>query len=206
MRDKIAKNIAKGFEKLGLKERADNLRPSHKNPAKSVALSEKYVPRKGHVMALFSTYEGDIGTPHLRALARASGISWGFGLDIALVDWPTKDLNQLCVRATKESGTAGVSHLAELLEAKRIVLASSDEVLSGSLGHPIATTHQPRGGSVDLSDYDGRLCVMIGLGRNGLPGKVIENCDDQFEVTGFGASLETAVAMGAIAQYLANLN
>ena len=47
---------------------------------------------------------------------------------------------------------------------------------------------------------------MIGLGRNGLPAKILDNCDNQFELTGIGASLETAVAMGAIAQCLANLD
>ena len=59
---------------------------------------------------------------------------------------------------------------------------------------------------MDLTSFEGSLCVMIGLGRNGLPGSVLEACDDQFELTGIGASLETAVAMGAIAQCLSNLN
>jgi len=44
------------------------------------------------------------------------------------------------------------------------------------------------------------------LGRNGLPKKMLEKCEHQFELTGVGASLETAVAMGAIAQCLANLS
>jgi hypothetical protein len=53
--------------------------------------------------------------------------------------------------------------------------------------------------------FDGNLCVFIGLGRQGLPKSLLDNCPDQFELTGIGASLETAVAMGAIAQRLADL-
>ena len=202
----IAKNIAKGFEKLGLHDRAYEIKPTRVPVVISTKVVNDETPRKGHTLALVATYEGNIATPHLRALARAAGIAWGFGLDIALIDWPTQDLDDLCVRATKESGTAGANHLAELLEAERIVQASADEVLRGSLGHPIVTTHQPRGESVDLSRFSGSLCVLIGLGRNGLPGKILDTCDDQFELTGIGASLETAVAMGAIAQCLANLD
>ena len=202
----IAKNIAKGFERLGLHERAAEIKPVRTPSIISTKVVNADTPRKGHTLALVGTYEGSIGTPHLRALARAAGIAWGFGLDIALIDWPTKDLEGLCIRAVKESGTAGVNHLAQLLEAERVVLSSSEDALGGSLGHPIVTTHQPRGGSVDLTSFEGSLCVMIGLGRNGLPGTVLEACDDQFELTGIGASLETAVAMGAIAQCLSNLN
>ncbi len=202
----IAKNIAKGFEKLGLTERALEIKPVRTPKVISTKITGDDVPRKGHTLALVGTYEGSIGTPHLRALARAAGIAWGFGLDIALIDWPTKNLEELCIRATKESGTAGVSHLAELLEAERVTLLSSEAVLSGALGQPIVTTHQPKGGSVDLNSYQGSLCVMIGLGRNGLPSNILDACEDQFELTGIGASLETAVAMGAIAQCLANLN
>ena len=40
---------------------------------------------------------------------------------------------------------------------------------------------------------------------DGLPKRLLDNCPDQFELTGVGASLETAVAMGAIAQRLADL-
>ena len=163
------------------------------------------VERRGHIMALVGTYDGAIATPHLRALARAAGIAWGFGLDIALIDWPTEDLEGLCERAQKESGTAGVNHLPNLLASGRIQLLSADEALSGMVGHPIATTHQPQGGSVELTKFEGGLCMFIGLGRQGLPKSLLDSCPDHFELTGVGASLETAVAMGAIAQRLADL-
>jgi hypothetical protein len=61
------------------------------------------------------------------------------------------------------------------------------------------------GGSVDLTTFGENLCLFIGLGRQGLPKSLLDNCPDQFELTGIGASLETAVAMGAIAQRLADL-
>ena len=92
-----------------------------------------------------------------------------------------------------------------MLASNRIQLLSIEDALSGVVGHPVATTHQPEGGSVDLSDYEGGICMFIGLGRQGLPKNLLDNCPDQFELTGVGASLETAVAMGAIAQRLADL-
>ena len=202
---RIKKNIAKGFVHLGDQGRAEELVLMHDSEVKIPQSNEEEVERRGHTMALVGTYTGAVATPHLRALARAAGIAWGFGLDIALIGWPTKNLEELCERAQKESGTAGVNHLPALLTSQRIQLMSVDDALSGRIGHPIATTHQPVGGSVDLTTFDGNLCVFIGLGRQGLPKSLLDNCPDQFELTGIGASLETAVAMGAIAQRLADL-
>jgi hypothetical protein len=202
---RIKKNIAKGFVHLGDKGRAEELVPMHDFEVKTPQSYERGVERRGHTLALVGTYDGAISTPHLRALARAAGIAWGFGLDIALIGWPTENLEELCKRTQKESGTAGVNHLPSLITSERIQLLSIDDALSGSVGHPIATTHQPVGGSVDLTTFDGNLCVFIGLGRQGLPKSLLDNCPDQFELTGIGASLETAVAMGAIAQRLADL-
>ena len=202
---RIKKNIAKGFVHLGDQGRAEELVLMHDSEVKIPQSNEEEVERRGHTMALVGTYTGAVATPHLRALARAAGIAWGFGLDIALIGWPTKNLEELCERAQKESGTAGVNHLPALLTSQRIQLMSVEDALSGGAGHPIATTHQPVGGSVDLTTFDGNLCVFIGLGRQGLPKSLLDNCPDQFELTGIGASLETAVAMGAIAQRLADL-
>jgi len=202
---RIKKNLAKAFGRLGDSERAEKLAPVQTPPVLNTRNDDVDVGRKGHTMALVGTYDGSIGTPHLRALARVSGIAWGFGLDIALVDWPTDDLESLCERAKKESGTSGVNHLPSLLASNRIQLLSIEDALRGVAGHPIATTHQPKGGSVDLTTYEGGICMFIGLGRQGLPQSLLNSCSDQFELTGVGASLETAVAMGAIAQRLADL-
>ena len=202
---RIKRNIAKGFVHLGEQERAEELVPIHDSRGETDQPDDPVVERCDHTLALVGTYDGAISTPHLRALARAAGIAWGFGLNIALIDWPTEDLEGLCERAQKESGTAGVNHLPDLLVSQRIQMLSVDEALGGSAGHPIATTHQPQGGSVDLREFGGSLCMLIGLGRQGLPKSLLENCPDQFELTGIGASLETAVAMGAIAQRLVDL-
>ncbi|MEE2746866.1 MAG: DUF531 family protein [Candidatus Thermoplasmatota archaeon] len=202
---RISKNLAKAFARMGDDERAEQLKPVRTPSIVTANTSDGDVGRKGHTMALVGTYDGSIGTPHLRALARASGIAWGFGLDIALIDWPTDDLEGLCQRAQQESGTAGVGHLPALFADERIRLLSIEDVLNGMAGHPIATTHQPAGGSVNLSEFKGDICMIIGLGRQGLPKNILEKCPNQFELTGIGASLETAVAMGAIAQRLADL-
>lgn len=202
---RIKKNIAKGFALLGDHERAEQFESMRDSKDKYSQSDMMRVKRCGHTMALVGTYDGAVSTPHLRALARAAGIAWGFGLDIALIDWPTENLQELCERTQKESRTAGSNHLSALLTSQRIQIISIEDALRGKAGHPIATTHRPEGGSVDLKTFERKLCVFIGLGRQGLPKSLLDNCPDQFELTGIGASLETAVAMGAIAQRLADL-
>lgn len=202
-RERIQKNLAKGFERLGDAERAAALRPE---PREWVEEEPMAAPQaSGHVIALVDTYTGAISNAHLRALARLAGLAHGFGLDIGLVGWPTDDLEDLCSRARVESRADGVRHLDDLREAGRIRLVSVEEVLAGELGHPIATTHRPRDGGVDLREVEGRICILMGLGRQGLPQDVLQRCTTQYELTGFGASLETAVAMGALAARLADL-
>jgi len=202
---RISKNIAKGFERMGDEKRAEafKVQPAEIRPRTSPVQGD--VNLSGHSIALVDTYSGSIGTPHLRALARAAGVAHGFGHDIVLVAWPVEDLAELCEHAQKESGTAGVNHLMELLENGRVSSVSIEDALAGAAGQPIATTHQPVGGSVDLASFESPLCLLMGLGRQGLPKQVLEGCSDHFELTGIGASLETAVAMGAIAQRLADL-
>ena len=72
----IAKNIAKGFERLGLHERAAEIKPVRAPSIISTKVVNAETPRRGHTLALVGTYEGSIGIPHLRALARAAGIAW----------------------------------------------------------------------------------------------------------------------------------
>jgi len=205
---KVTKNIAKGFEFLGDIERAEELRPKRMQHTTSTSKDTVVSRDIGHTIALVDTYEGAIGMAHMRALARAAGVAFGFGLKIALVGWPTLDLKDLCEKAEKETRTAGGNHLQSLLENGRLSLHSVEDILAGSSGHPIATTHQPAGGSVDLQAFSasGRLCMLMGLGRQGLPKRIMNGCNDHFELTGIGASLETAVAMGAIAQRLSQLD
>ena len=161
----------------------------------------------GHNIALVATYEGAIATPHLRALARAAGAAAGFGVDITLIDWPMADIATLGTRAAKETRMAGGEALLPLLDAGRLHTGSLEEALAGEFGTPIATTHQPQGGNANLSELstDGPLCLLMGMGRKGLPGAATSGCEHHFELTGVGASLETAVALGAIAQRLALL-
>ena len=63
----IAKNIAKGFEKLGMVDRAAEITPVRTPVVISTTVVNNDSPRKGHTLAMVGTYEGNIGTPHLRA-------------------------------------------------------------------------------------------------------------------------------------------
>ena len=200
--NKIRKNVSKAYRRLGEDALASELYSPEIILASEGELAITGIETKGHTIALVDTYSGKIGIPHIRVLARAAGAAWGFGLDIALVDWPVDNLDVLCESALKESRMEGVNHLSDLKNSSRIRLTTTEDILSGKCGHPVATTHKPRGGSVNLESLEGSICMLIGLGHQGLPKRILDNCDDQFELTGVGASLETAIAMGAIAQRL----
>lgn len=157
------------------------------------------------VLALVDTYEGAIGRPHLTALSRAAGLAVGFDLDILLVDWPTEQkLGRLVTQVAGESGTAGATALGDLLAAGRVKQARLSEVLDDAMPHgfPVATAHEVDA-SRDPSSLPptAPLCLLIGLGRKGLP-KRARQAPHALDVTGRGASLETAAAMGALAHWL----
>jgi hypothetical protein len=51
----------------------------------------------------------------------------------------------------------------------------------------------------------GRLCVLMGLGKRGLPASLLRAVASHVELTGQGVSLETATAMGVVAERLRTL-
>jgi hypothetical protein len=50
-----------------------------------------------------------------------------------------------------------------------------------------------------------RLCLVMGLGKKGLPGSLLDKVDHHVELTGSGIPLETATAMGIIARELGQI-
>ena len=158
-----------------------------------------------HTLALVNTYIGGLSTPHYRALARAAGLAHGFALEVLIVGWPSKDLTALCEKTAASSGMEGSEYLLPLLSKNRIRTCTLDDLLDGSHdeGHLVATTNDAPS-SVDPSGK-GRICALIGLGRHGLPGKVMDSIPDRWDVTGLGTSRETSVAMGSIATRLGAL-
>ena len=158
-----------------------------------------------HTLALVNTYTGGLSIPHFRALARAAGLAHGFGLEVLVVGWPSNDLAALCEKTAASSGMEGSEYLLPLLAKNRIRSCMLEDLLDGSHdeGHLVATTNDAP--SSFAPSGKGRICALIGLGRHGLPGKVMDSVPDRWDVTGLGTSLETSVAMGAIATSLGAL-
>ena len=82
-------------------------------------------------------------------------------------------------------------------------------------GLAIATTSRPdKKKTISLDDArkkannhpKKRLCVIMGLGRKGLPNKLLDAVDYHNEITGSNVSLETSTAMGIIAQMMGHLD
>ena len=48
-----------------------------------------------------------------------------------------------------------------------------------------------------------RVCIIMGLGKRGLPQSLLDSVDYHLELTGSGVALETATAMGVIAAQMA---
>ncbi|MEE8358341.1 MAG: DUF531 family protein [Candidatus Hydrothermarchaeales archaeon] len=170
-----------------------------------------------NMLALYDTYEGALKPVHLRAVARAAPLCAAFGLDLALMGFPTDDLEDLISRVITETNIGrGGRYLRELVKQGRVVLVACTqkrppEDWSG-LGLPVATTSHPReekkvgmAEAVLLAKPEHplkRACLIMGLGRRGLPQSLLDVVPYHLELTGSNVPLETCTVMGVIAQQL----
>ncbi|MEA3559022.1 MAG: DUF531 family protein [Candidatus Thermoplasmatota archaeon] len=171
---------------------------------------EDAVKGKGNVLALYDTYEGAVKEIHVRAIARAAPLCHGFDLDLALIGFPEDDLKALIDRTAKETNIGkGGKYLRELFDMGRIhlVKASKSEPPTDwqILGLPVATTSRPdrnklmgMKAALERSDNN-RICLIMGLGKQGLPKNMLDSAPAHLELTGKKIPLETATAMGIIA-------
>jgi hypothetical protein len=172
--------------------------------------------KKNHILALCDTYEGRLGPVHFRALARAAPLCWAFSLDLALIGFPTNDLKRLADLSVNETSVGEEGKYIRMLADKgRISLVPSSKDVPPSvwkdLGLPVATTpHPDRVKALDMdgvvmtarSHATGRVCLIMGLGKRGLPPSLLRSVPHHLELTGANISLETATAMGIMAYML----
>lgn len=171
-----------------------------------------------HVLALVDTYEGGLGEVHLRAIARAAPLCDAFGLDLALVGFPTDNLGALLKQAMAETSIGdGGKHIQDLVAGGHVHLVHATHRQFpdfSALGQPVATTPEPD--TRRAKDFHGclesakaagakRLVVLMGLGRKGLPASFLKAAPLHLELTGRNVSLETATAMGVIAERMRQL-
>lgn len=194
-------------------------------PATPPKQSKKEAKRSGirdapsrHVLALYDTYEGGLKEVHMRAIARAAPLCYAFDLDLALMGFPAEDLQRLLRAVSSETNIGeGGRYLDELAKAKRVHLVpcTTKEPPTdwSEVGLPVATTPEPDPmKSVDFppaliaarkAGYD-KLCLIMGLGKRGLPDSLLRGVRHHLELTGRKVSMETATAMGVIAERLRN--
>jgi hypothetical protein len=181
--------------------------------------SDEPPPVKGGkaIIILYNTYEGGMKSIHRRMLARAAPLCWSFGYDLVLTGFPIADLTDLVESTFGDTriGKGGV-YVRKLSETGRIQIrerfGKEDEADWNQLGLPIATTSKPdieksvsMREAVELADRSHplkRVCIMIGMGKKGLPVSLLRSANHHLELTGAGIPLETSVALGVIAERL----
>ncbi|MGA1820269.1 MAG: DUF531 family protein, partial [Thermoplasmatota archaeon] len=199
---------------------AQNMLKEREAPLKKQAAPkqvEKGPVKKRHILALYDTYEGSLKRTHMQAIARAAPLCYGFDLDLALIGFPQMDIGELLRDIGKETNIGeGGEYLSRLFEEKRLhiitVPRSSPLETWNELGLPIATTSSPRqdkaivmSKAVELSrsEHPGKtVCLIMGLGRHGLPKSLLDSVPYHLELTGSNIPLETATAMGVMVQQL----
>lgn len=221
VRAKVLANVQEGLRRAGelpgdvpAVVGGQKVRPAASPPGtkETTATTEPTAARGGrHVMALVDAYEGGLGEVHLRAVARAAPLCDAFGLDLAIVGFPVKDLASFVKRAGRETNIGeGRGSLEALHRDGRLHLVVVPENgvpdFSG-LGLAVATTPKPEPGKATMEfPSGGRLCVLVGLGPKGLPDVLLRSCSVHVELTGRGVSLETATAMGVIAERMRKIS
>jgi len=235
----IRANLAQGLERAGQAERAAQLtaaaqadksevapkravegagRAEAVSAVPALAVAAPGVTGKRHVLALVDTYEGAFGEVHLRAIARAAPLCDAFGLDLALVGFPSDNLGAMLKQAMAETSIGeGGRHIQDLVAGGHVHLVRATHRQApdfAGLGFAVATTPEPdRGKALDFAGClrearvakAGRLAVLMGLGRKGLPAAFLKAAPAHLELTGRNVHLETATAMGVIAERMRTL-
>ncbi len=175
-----------------------------------------------HVLGLYDTYEGGLKPAHIRMVARAAPLCVAYDLDLALFGFPEKDLPRLIKKVLNDTNIGkGGKYLKDLQKQGRISLISCSQQIPPTkenwkdIGLPIATTSKPANNKETClekvleeaiaSHPKKHICMIMGLGKKGLPQSLLDSVDHHMELTGRNIALETSTAMGIIAQVLGSL-
>ncbi len=170
---------------------------------------------RNDILALYDTYEGGLKPIHYRAVARAAPLCYAYGLDLALMGFPIKNLPKFIDQVFKETeiGKSG-KYLNKMMTAERILMVSCTTQKPPKdwedLGTPVVTTSKPKNSKKIImkealklarSQHKlNRVCLIMGLGKRGLPKSILNLSPYHLELTGDNVPLETCTAMGVIAE------
>jgi uncharacterized protein len=165
-------------------------------------------PAPRSIIALHNGYTGDLATAHKRVIARAAPLCAAFGLDLMLIGFPAEDEKALTQAVEQDTRIGeGAGYLRLLLEQGRIHFVQpqhhADPSKWNTPGNIIATTPHPAPGKqVPLEKVAERPILVVGVGPQGLPARLLQQAPHHLELTGHQVSLETATALGVIAERL----
>ncbi|MGA1822590.1 MAG: DUF531 family protein [Thermoplasmatota archaeon] len=197
-------------------EKDETVKGDRERPEEVIPMERK--AEKGRaVIGLYDTYEGSIKSIHHRMIARAAPLCWAFDFDLALIGFPTNNLDKLIEGTIKETNVGkGGEFLRQLVDSVRIQLVEGtwkDPPKDWkTLGLPVATTshpdHQKAVGmeqavrTASVKHPLKRVCLIMGLGKRGLPNSMLRSAHYHLELTGVNVPLETSTALGVISERL----
>ncbi len=208
---KAHRKLAQAMERSGL-EAPPKPEVAPEAPPSETSQAPAEIPVQAgarNVLALVDGYSGGMGAAHLRAVARAAPLCVAFDLDLAIIGFPDTTAENIVKLAEAETNVGeGEGYARRLLEEDRFHVIPLDNGLPTAWpGHPLATTPHPEDGkAASMDDVPRPVCLLMGLGKNGLPRKVLHAVAHHHELTGQGISLETATAMGVLADRLGRLS
>lgn len=160
-------------------------------------------------LGLFNTYEKKIGSAHIRAISRAAPLCWAYDLDLAIINFPIKDEEDLKKLVLDDTAIGkGGKYLKRLVRTGRVHI--QEEYDDSKLGTAVATTSHPDKNKKvemgELSEGVSDILFLLGVGKRGLPGSILARADHHMEFTGKGIPLETCTAMGILAHLIGELD
>ncbi len=209
MEGRVAEQIVSGRVGMMMGEERDRVTGSRKRS------------HRNHILALYDAYEGAMKPVHFRAIARAAPLCAAFDLDLALMGFPEDDLALIIDQTITETNIGkGGRLLRELALSGRILLIpatrSGSDWDTAKHGMPIGTTSHPDPArsmtmaglqrKIANHEIDSPLCLVMGLGRRGLPASLLSSFPYHLELTGKKIPLETCTVMGVIAERLRSIS
>jgi|Deesub1362A_J573_1020465.scaffolds.fasta_scaffold00115_23 hypothetical protein len=213
-KQKILKTISRRLTLLGIKipDISNKIKENYSEDSFKKSKDLIYYPKTGKAkkitLALFNTYKGKkLRDPLIRAIARAAPVCYAFDLNLCLIGFPASNTGEVISIVEAESKIGeGESFIRRLKEEGRLFIIKDLKSIPPHLGEIVATTSNPdQKKSTSLTEIvqdNNVLCILIGLGGQGLPKHILASARRHLEITGKGVPLETCTAIGAIGALL----
>ncbi len=200
---KAHRKLAQSMERAGLTPP-----PPPQTQAESESAEVPVRPGERHAFCLVDGYAGGLGAPHVRAVARAAPLCVAFNLDLHLMGFPTDNRDELVRLVEAESNVGeGEGYAAQLAKDGRLHLHALEHGVPAAWpGTAIATTPHPDADKATGLEGHGTIALLVGLGKQGLPPAMLKAVAHHHELTGQGISMETATAMGILADRLGRVS